>query len=121
MAIGDIVKSMVGRGMTKDQILQSLTEMGVSEDTALQYIEKAMSEAGVEEKPKKSEDSQEIMSEVSNVEEMQSIVGTTASNVSGEVEGKIDELIALSKSIIELNKQILETNRKFLIRLEEKD
>lgn len=121
MAIEDIVKSMVNRGMTKEQILDSLVEMGVTEETAMQYVEKAMKEANVEEKPQKSEEILDMGGEETNVEAMQSIVSSSAPAVSGEFESKIDELIALSKSIIELNKQILDANRKVLIRLEKKD
>lgn len=121
MAIEDIVKSMVNRGMTKEQILDSLIEMGVTEDTATEYVEKAMKEANVQQKPQKSEEILDMGSEETNVEAMQSIVSSSSPAVSGELANKIDELIALSKSIIELNKQILDANRKVLIRLERKD
>lgn len=125
MAIADIVKSMISRGMSRDRILQSLVEMGITEETAADYINKAMAEAGIEEKPQKKQEilPEEVSDAVGGIleageEVVNEIAGISKSFVGvGDVERKLDELLAISKSLIELNKQILETNRKILIRL----
>jgi len=130
MEIKQIVKEMLSAGMPESEILSNLTDLGVPDAPKVLADAKAAAGAKQAAKPAVAEEarsslfSEDVAPALSlkqslfdekpgGPEAPGSILG--ASPLGSDQ--KLEELIALSKSLLELNKKILDSNREILLRL----
>jgi len=147
MEIKQIVKEMLSAGMPESEILGNLTDLGIpdaqkvlaeAKAAAAPKAAPAQAKPAVAARPAASEEldfpkapsRSSLFDEPSEPSSARSSLfdekpGDAEPAVSGSILGssalgsdqKMDELIALSKSLLELNKKILESNREILLRL----
>ena len=134
MEIKQIVKEMLSAGMPESEILSNLSDLGVAD--APKVLAEAKAAAGQKaaakpaapqaaSKPRASLFSEEpagmATSKPSLFDEKPvepDVSGSILSSSSMGSDQKLDELIALTKSLLELNKKILDSNREILLRLQ---
>ncbi len=124
-----IVKQMKEAGMTEQDIVDNLKDLGI--ENAEEEMSKVLREmeGDLKQEPLKitrvkgdSEREVEVENSLENSEEPDIMKKVAASNISNvdEMEDKLDQIISLLKSMQTLNKQILETNRDVLMKLSRK-
>ncbi|MFA5247567.1 MAG: hypothetical protein WC408_06805 [Candidatus Micrarchaeia archaeon] len=138
MEVKHIVREMISAGMPESDILANLRELGIENPEAVLSEAKSAVKPGLAPKPAQATPRVEIDNIPKKAtpslfdddsspkpslfderqQPMQSSVGELDGLSSGNPDQKLDELIALSKSLLELNKKILESNREILLRLE---
>ncbi len=126
-----IVKQMKSAGMTEQEILANLQELGIEnpEEKVATVLKELESE-----KPSGEENSLRITKiegekertvdiggiiesgEKTQGELMKKVAASDISNAD-DIEDKLDQVIALLKALQEVNKKILETNRDVLVKL----
>lgn len=137
--IKKIVKQMKDAGMSYPDILTNLQELGIAD--AEKQLSVIVDEIEAEEKKsgKKATGGGESLhvTKIEGEEEREVDIGDIGSGSSGEpllmkripktnltnpddVEEKLDQIIALLKSLHEVNKKILESNRDLMVKLEKK-
>ena len=123
--VKEIVREMLQRGMSQEEILSALQDIGIEnpESVLAEAMKSAKGEEG-EETPAEGEAPAEAPAEEPRVveeREMEQTAAAASATLSAEttaaLDAKMDEALALLKSLQELNKKILEANRDILLRL----
>lgn len=138
MEIKQIVREMLGAGMPESEIISNLTDLGIPD--APKVLAEAKAAAGqkavAKPAPKEAPEAQSQLfsdelsapasaSKPSSLFDEKpepaipgSILGASSSGSSllGS-DQKLDELMALTRSLLELNRKILDSNREILLRL----
>ncbi len=134
MEIKQIVREMLAAGMPESEILSNLSDLGVPETQKVLAEAKAAAGQKAAARPAAPEVAAKARSSLFSEEPTAQapsakpslfdepagpdISGSVLSSPSLDPGQKLDELIALSRSLLELNKKILDSNREILLRLQ---
>lgn len=119
------IREMLRRGMTEAQVKENLSEMGVA-DVDMVFQQATESLYSVASAPPKEPADAQMSSMMPPQEEdtqqpaeQAEPAAPVAQFDSGETNQRLQEAIALLKSLTDLNKRILDTNREILLRLKQ--
>ena len=118
MEVKAIIRELLDRGMSPDDIKKNLQELGVQDaDRIINDAMEHMQEVSLE-KEKPSELFQAEKDEKAlRLEELAKSVKATTPTQPQTADAKLDEIIALLKALQDINKKVLETDRQVLLRL----
>ena len=136
MDIKQIVREMLAAGMPEAEILSNLTDLGVPDaPKVLSDAKAATAQKSQQQKPEQEEapkphsslfseepavkapaQKQYLFDEKSISDSSTGMFGQSSGSSMGS-DQKIDELMALTRSLLELNKKILDSNREILLKL----
>ena len=115
MEVKSIIRELLDRGMSPEDIKKNLIELGVpNADMLIDDAVERMKEVSLEkEKPFEALK----LEKEKKAEEISNAVKSSSLNKPESVEGKLDEIIALLTALQDINKKVLETDRQVLLRL----
>ncbi len=124
-----IIKQMKDAGMTEQEIVSNLQDLGIEnpEEEVAKMLKEIPEKTEGELRITKIDGDKEQTVDIKSILEggsdegqlMKKVASTNLGNAD-EIEDKLDQVIALLKSLQEMNKKILETNRDLLVKLGKK-